>query len=67
MVRYTIHDEVDEVRHKLMQTWIVSDGPQGSLPQPDHLLIRVIVENRCLDLVEVQNQLLADNVLHRRF
>lgn len=63
MVRDAVHDEVDKVRDELVQAWVVADRAEGGLAQADDFFVGVVVENGGLDLVKVQDELLADDVL----
>lgn len=62
----TVLDKVDKVWRELVQTWVIANGAQSSMAKSYDFFVRVVVENGGLDLVKVQNELLADNVLDGR-
>lgn len=65
-MRDTVLNKVDKVWRELVQTWIIADGTQGSMAQSHDFFVRIVVENGSLDLVKVQDEFLADNMLDGR-
>jgi hypothetical protein len=59
-----VGDEVDKIWQQLVQSWVRTDRFQRSSAESHLLLVRIVIQNGRLDLVEVEDQLLGDDVLN---
>jgi hypothetical protein len=64
-VRDLVRDEGDEIRQELVQSRVGADRLQSGGAEADLLLVRVLVEDGGLDLVEVEDEFFGDDVLYR--
>lgn len=59
-------NQVDKVRQKLVETRVGADRGKGRSAESGFLFVGVIVENRRLDLIEIQGKLFTNDVLDER-